>query len=91
MFSRPFASFDPGPDELRGGATVREALVERVQRFVAAAGAPTDPTDLAHVLLAMVQGLAAQEQAGWLGSSRSSVNRRWTLALTTVLDGAITT
>jgi hypothetical protein len=39
------------------------------------------------VLLALAQGLAAQESAGWLGSSRESRDRRWELAVAAVLDG----
>jgi hypothetical protein len=44
-------------------------------------------TDIAHVLLALAQGLAAQEIAGWLGTSPASVQRRWDLAIRAVLDG----
>ena len=44
-------------------------------------------TDIAHVLLALVQGLAAQERAGWLGTSKASIGRRWSLALRATLDG----
>jgi AcrR family transcriptional regulator len=87
MFSRPFADFDPGSAELEAGAAVRELLVARVQRAIDAGILFGDPTDLAHVLLALTQGLAAQETAGWLGTSPASVDRRWALALTAVLDG----
>ena len=44
-------------------------------------------TDIAHVLLALAQGLAAQETAGWLGTSRASMDRRWKLAITGMLNG----
>ena len=47
----------------------------------------TVDADIAHVLLALAQGLAAQESAGWLGSSRESRDRRWELAVAAVLDG----
>jgi len=87
MFSRPFADFDPGPAEREAGRVVRELLVARVQRAVDAGVLVGDPTDLAHVLLALTQGLAAQETAGWLGTSAASVERRWTLAVTALLDG----
>ena len=49
--------------------------------------AGTVDADIAHVLLALAQGLAAQESAGWLGSSRESRDRRWELAVAAVLDG----
>jgi AcrR family transcriptional regulator len=87
MFSRPFADFDPGPEELRAGATVREFVVGRVRRCIDAGLLAGDPTDIAHVLIALAQGLAGQETAGWLGTSRASVNRRWALGIRAVLDG----
>jgi len=89
MFSRPFADFDPGPAEQEAGAAVREFIVGRVGRCTRAgllrrAGADVD---VAHVLLALAQGLAAQESAGWLGSTSESRDRRWELAVSSVLDG----
>lgn len=84
MFSRPFADFDPGPSEIAAGASVREFIVARVRRLD---GLTAKPTDAAHVILATVQGLAAQEAAGWLGTSKASIERRWKLAVNAVLDG----
>ena len=87
MFSRPFADFDPGPAEHKAGSTVRELIVERVQRCVDAGVLAGDATDMAHVLVAMAQGLAAAEIAARLGSSRASVDRRWALGIRATLDG----
>jgi AcrR family transcriptional regulator len=87
MFSRPFADFDPGPDELRAGSAVREFIVGRVRRCTGAGILGGDDTDIAHVLVALAQGLAAQESAGWLGTSQASRDRRWDLAIRAVLDG----
>jgi AcrR family transcriptional regulator len=87
MFSRPFTDFDPGPDELAASGSVRVFFVNRVRRGIDAGVLAGDPTDIAHVLLALGQGLAAQESAGWLGSSAASINRRWALAYRTLLDG----
>ena len=87
MFSRPFADFDPGPDDLQAGTTVREFIVRHVRRCVDAGQTVGDATDIAHVLLAVAQGLASQESAGWLGTSRASINRRWSLAFRGVLRG----
>ena len=87
MFSRPFADFDPGPEDRQATASVREFIVGRVRRAVEAGVLAGDPTDIAHVLLALAQGLAAQEAAGWLGTSAASVNRRWSLAFRAALDG----
>ena len=87
MFSRPFVDFDPGPDELRAGSAVREFIVGRVRRCTGAGILGGDDTDIAHVLVALAQGLAAQESAGWLGTSPASRDRRWDLAIRAVLDG----
>jgi len=87
MFSRPFADFDPGPAEREAGVVTREFIVGRVRRCVDAGIIDGDPTDIAHGLLALAQGLAMQESAGWLGSSRASVNRRWDLAVNALLAG----
>jgi AcrR family transcriptional regulator len=87
MFSRPFADFDPGPAELEAGAATREFIVRRVRRCIDAGIIDGDQVDIAHGLLALAQGLAAQEAAGWLGSTRASVNRRWDLAVHALLAG----
>jgi AcrR family transcriptional regulator len=87
MFSRPFADFDPGPAELEAGAATREFIMHRIQRCIDAGIIDGDRVDIAHGLLALAQGLAAQEAAGWLGSTRASVNRRWDLAVHAFLAG----
>jgi len=87
MFSRPFADFDPGPAEAEAGAATREFIVHRVRRCIRARIIDGDPADIGHGLLALAQGLAMQEAAGWLGSSRASVNRRWNLAFHALLAG----
>lgn len=87
MFTRPFADFDPGPEEAAAGRSVREVVVGRIERCVDTGLLAGDATDIAHVLLALVQGLAVQESARWLGDSRAAVNRRWTLGVTTLLNG----
>jgi AcrR family transcriptional regulator len=87
MFSRPFADFDPGPAEREAGSAVREFIVARVRRATEAGLLHGDDTDIAHVLVALAQGLAVQESAGWLGTSQASRDRRWGLAIRAVLDG----
>jgi AcrR family transcriptional regulator len=87
MFSRPFADFDPGPAELSAGSAVRDFIVARVRRCIDAGILRGDETDIAHALVALAQGLAAQEAAGWLGTSKASVDRRWDLAVDAVLGG----
>ena len=87
MFSRPFADFDPGPAELEAGAITRVLIVGRVQRCIEAGIIDGNEVDIAHGLLALAQGLAAQEAAGWLGSTGASMNRRWDLAVNAFLAG----
>lgn len=85
MFSRPFADFDPGPGEIAAGATVRTTITELVGRCIDAGELDGDATDLGHVVIALAQGLARQELAGWLGSSPDSIDRRWTIAFARLL------
>jgi AcrR family transcriptional regulator len=87
MFSRPFTDFQPGPSELRASGSVRIFIVERVRRCVEAGVLRGDPTDLAHALVSLTQGLAAAENAGRLGSAEASIDRRWRLAVDALLDG----
>ncbi len=87
MFSRPFADFDPGPAERQAGDEVRLFIVAAVRRCVHAGVLEGDEVDIAHVIVAMAQGLAAHETAGWLGTSQESRDRRWDLAVTALLDG----
>jgi AcrR family transcriptional regulator len=86
MFSRPFQDFDPDPEEL-AGPSVREIFVGRIKRCTDAGLLTGDPVDIAHVLLALAQGLAVQESGRWLGKSKASVNRRWEAGVTGLLRG----
>jgi len=88
MFLRRFTDFDPGPAEREAGRAVREFIVGRVQRCIDAGLFSGDAADIAHALVALTQGLAANEVAGWLGTSKASVERRWQLAIDAMLDGA---
>ncbi|HET6447975.1 MAG TPA: TetR-like C-terminal domain-containing protein [Conexibacter sp.] len=87
MFSRPFASFDPAPEEAAAGATVRERIVDAVRRALATGRLHGDPTDVAHACVALVHGLAAGEAARRLGSSTAAVERRWDVAVRALLRG----
>jgi AcrR family transcriptional regulator len=91
MFARPFADFDPGPADRAAGTAVREFIVGRVRRCVRAGLLNGDETDIAHALVALAQGLCAQERAGWLGTSQASIDRRWELAVGAMLDGLAAT
>jgi AcrR family transcriptional regulator len=87
MFSRPFTDFSPGPDELAATSSVRILIVGRVRRCIDAGRLRGDETDVAHVLVALLQGMAFAEAAGRLGTSTESVERRWRLAIGAALNG----
>ncbi|MFS0899087.1 TetR/AcrR family transcriptional regulator [Mycolicibacterium litorale] len=87
MFSRPFADFDPGPEELAAGESVRDIFLARIQRCLDDGALAGDPVDIAHVLLALAKGLAVQEAGCWLGSTARSVERRWRLGVHALLAG----
>lgn len=87
MLSRPFTDFDPGEEEARASGSVRVFIVERVRRAIDAGVLEGDETDVAHAMVALVQGLAAAETARRLGTSAASVDRRWALAVDALLDG----
>jgi AcrR family transcriptional regulator len=87
MFSRPFTDFEPGPSELQASSSVRLFIVGRVGRCIDAGILRGDATDIAHVLVALVQGLAGAENAGRLGTSDESVDRRWELAVGAAIEG----
>jgi AcrR family transcriptional regulator len=87
MFSRPFTDFSPGPDELAATSSVRILIVGQVRRCIDAGRLRGDETDVAHVFVALIQGMAFAEAAGRLGTSTESVERRWRLAVGTLLNG----
>lgn len=87
MFSRPFADFDPQPSDLKAGTATRVLFVKRVRRCLENNVIAGNETDIAHVLLGLVQGLTAQQRGGWLGTSKTSIERRFALAIDAVLAG----
>jgi AcrR family transcriptional regulator len=87
MFSRPFTDFSAGPDELAATSSVRVLIVGRVRRCIDAGHLRGDETDVAHVFVALIQGMAFAEAAGRLGTSTESIERRWRLAVSTTLNG----
>jgi AcrR family transcriptional regulator len=87
MFSRPFAEFSPGGDELATTTSVRVLVGQRVRRCIEAGRLRGDETDVAQVLVALLQGMAFDEAAGRLGTSTEAVERRWRLAVGALLNG----
>jgi AcrR family transcriptional regulator len=87
MFSRPFTDFAAGPGDQRAGNSAQRIIMARVRRCIAAGLLEGDATDVAHVLVALAQGLGAAENARRLGSTREAIDRRWALAVDAVLRG----
>ena len=87
MFARPFASFDPAPEEQAAGAAVREQIVAAVERARDAGHLAGDPIDIAHAYVALIHGLAAAESAQRLGHTDAAVERRWTTSVAALLAG----
>jgi AcrR family transcriptional regulator len=87
MFSRPFTDFSPGPEELAATSSVRVLIVGRVRRCIDAGRLRGDETDVAHVLVALIQGMAFAEAAGRFGTSTDAIERRWRLGIGAALNG----
>jgi AcrR family transcriptional regulator len=87
MFSRPFTDFDPGPSEQEASGSVRTFIVDRVARCIDDGQLRGEATDVAHVIVALVQGLAGAEKARRLGTTKESVDRRFELAVDALLAG----
>jgi AcrR family transcriptional regulator len=87
MVSRPFADFDPGPDDAEAGAAVRKFVVGHVMRAVESGALVGDPVDIAHGLLALTLGLADAEASSRLGRRPASIDRRWGQSVRALLRG----
>ncbi|MWA00925.1 TetR family transcriptional regulator [Actinomadura sp. LD22] len=87
MYNRPFDGFEPDGAKRSVGDGTRRFLVDRVGHCVQAGVMAGDPIDIAHALLGLAIGLATQENAGWLGSTAESRDRRWTLAVDAFIRG----
>ena len=87
MFSRPFADFDPGREELAAARAARDLIVGRVRRCLDAGVLAGDAIDISHVLFALARGIAVQEASGLLGRTAAERERRWCLALDATLAG----
>lgn len=87
MFSRPFADFDPAAEDNDAGTRVSGIFIKRASAASDAGLLTGKPLDIAHILFAFVQGLAAAESAHRIGQSQQDIERRWTLGLEALLAG----
>jgi AcrR family transcriptional regulator len=87
MFSRPFVDFAPTAQDNKAGLKVSKLFVHHARAAVDAGALVGDPTDIAHLFFALVEGLSAAESAHRLGGSKQAVNRRWRLGLNALIGG----
>jgi AcrR family transcriptional regulator len=87
MFSQPFTTFDPGPEEQAAGAAVRDRVLHAVRTAIDAGDLVGDPIDIGHAYVSLIQGLAAAECARRLGRSNATVQRRWDVSVNALLRG----
>lgn len=87
MFSRPFAEFRPGPDDLRASETIYQVVMHRVGAVLGPSTPARVRKDAAIGLFGVVQGLANLELAGILGSARASIDRRWRTTVLATVNG----
>ena len=87
MFSRPFAEFDLGPDDLDAVSTVHRCVMDRIGALGGPSWSPARRKDAALALSAVMQGLAGMELAGILGSGTPSRERRWRVTVLSTVRG----
>lgn len=87
MFSRPFSDFAPTAEDNKAGTRVSGIFVARARSAADAGLVQGRPIDIAHVLFAFAQGLAAAESAHRFGRTRQEVDRRWRLGLDALIQG----
>ena len=89
MYSRPFAQFAPGPDDLAAGVAVYRTIVDAVRSWLTTLGSDVPPKEAAHVIVAAHRGFVMTELAGLAGSTAANVERRYRRGVDAVLDGLV--
>jgi AcrR family transcriptional regulator len=87
MFAQPFADFAPTAEDNKAGVKVVKIFVHHTRVAIDSGQLEGDPTDIAHLLFAFVEGMASAESAQRFGTSKQSIERRWRLGLKALLDG----
>lgn len=89
MYSRPFAEFAPGRDDLAADASVYRRIVGAVRRWLIAEGSNASAREAAHVIVAAHRGFVMTELAGIAGSTTANVDARYRRGVAAVLDGLL--
>ncbi len=90
MFARPFAEFEPTPDDQEVAKRIYGHVIRLVAALLGSRRNAQITVDAAHILVALDRGLIAAECAGQLGTSRQSIGRRRALAFDTTIAGLLT-
>jgi AcrR family transcriptional regulator len=89
MFSRPFAEFSPGEEDVRAADAIYATVVGRVAALLGPGRPRGSARDVAVGLFAVVQGLVALESSGLLGGDPEETDRRFRLTTTASLHGLL--
>jgi AcrR family transcriptional regulator len=87
MFSRPAAEFGFGAIDPDLTGAIYRSVMRRVDRCIRAGIVAGNRVDIAQVLIATNRGLIAAQLAGILGNSTATADRRWNLAMNTLISG----
>nr|BFE28039.1 hypothetical protein GCM10010200_002900 [Actinomadura rugatobispora] len=87
MFSRPFAEFSPGEQDVRSAEAIYGVVVGRVAALLGPGRPKGAARDVAVGLFAVVQGLVGLEASGLLGGGSEECDRRFRLTFTASLHG----
>ena len=89
MYSRPFAEFTPGPDDVAAGRSVYRRIVGAVRRWLIAQGSSASAREAAHVIIAAHRGFVMTELAGIAGSTPANMDARYRRGVDAILDGLL--
>lgn len=87
MYARPFAEFEPEPNDYQAAENIYDHVVGRVAAFLGVPHTSEEAIDAAHSLVALDRGLITNELSGVLGRSAQSITRRRNKALAATLAG----
>lgn len=88
MYAKPFAELDPTEQDLEMAVAIRRHFTSHLATLLQRPRSTAAVFDTAVGLVALIDGLTAQQRAGTLGSTAKTANRRWNSAIEVYLDGA---
>lgn len=88
MYSRPFSDFAPSEADLTIASEILRLFTGEVALLIGAGRRSQQVTDTAVGLIALLVGLHHQERSGTLGSTPTTIQRRWTAAISRYIGSA---